>query len=208
MERRTILPLILLVLLQWVISANVKAQNVEIQKEKARNNEKVSSIKRVRPEWTSKGPFFEDGKCLYFTGGYLGGADYVLTLRLAKSEAIKSLLESIELKARVEFSTVLHGLNADKGDLGRYVTDAVGWIIDNLKVRGIRQNLMYYEQVKNPESDGLQYNAWVQLAISKEDYRQARLTAAKNIVTKTERKEDNEAKAKALELLEKLQRES
>ena len=48
--------------------------------------------KDKRPDWTSEKPFFEDNGGLYFAGGNIGGADYILTLRLAKSEAMKNLL--------------------------------------------------------------------------------------------------------------------
>jgi len=41
----------------------------------------------------------------------MGGADYALTLRLAKSEAMKNLLESIQVKAMGEFSSAIHGQN-------------------------------------------------------------------------------------------------
>ncbi|MCK4824715.1 hypothetical protein KA005_53680 [bacterium] len=87
-----------------------------------------------RPDWTSEKPFFEDNSGLHFTGGYMGGADYALTLRLAKSEATKNLLESIEIKTRAEFSSAIHGKNRSEGDLGRYVTDVVAWTVDNLRI--------------------------------------------------------------------------
>jgi hypothetical protein len=103
--------------------------------------------KDKRPIWTSEQPFYEDRGALLFTGGYLGGADYALSLRLAKAEAMKNLLESIELKVRAEFSTAMHGQNSDDHDLGRYVTDGVAWTVDNLRIRGIKQNTTYYERI-------------------------------------------------------------
>jgi hypothetical protein len=53
-----------------------------------------------RPEWISEKPYFEDDKGYHFTGGIMGGADYALTIRFAKAEATKNLLESIQIKAR------------------------------------------------------------------------------------------------------------
>ena len=41
-----------------------------------------------RPDWTWEKPYFEDEAGFHFTAGVMGGADYALTLRLAKSEAI------------------------------------------------------------------------------------------------------------------------
>ena len=103
-----------------------------------------------RPDWTSDKPYFEDEAGFYFTAGCMGGADYALTLRLAKSEAMKNLLESIQVKARGEFSSAIHGQNRTDRDLGRYVTDAVAWTVENLRIEGITQDRIYYEQIFDP----------------------------------------------------------
>ena len=166
------------------------------------------SGKDKRPEWTSQKPFSEDDGSLYFTGGYMGGADYALTLRLAKAEATKNLLESVEIKARAEFSSAMHGQNRTEQDIGRYVTDAVAWMVENLRVRGIKQNQIYYEQVFDPMSYGLRYNFWVQVGISKADYAKAKVDAAQRLLDKAMRDNDVEAKEKAMELLDKLQEEA
>jgi hypothetical protein len=157
-----------------------------------------------RPSWASEGPFFEDGEALHFAGGYIGGTDYALTLRLAKAEAIKNLLESVEIKARIEFSHAIHGQNRDEDDLGQYVTDAVGWTIDNLKIRGIKSERIYYEQVFEPLIQSFRYNSWVLLRVERTDYEKAKTGAAKQLLDKAIQEKDEEAKARALELLEKL----
>jgi len=161
-----------------------------------------------RPEWTTKETFMEKDGRLMYTGGVMGGADYALTLRLAKSEATKNLLESIEIKARAEFSSAIHGKNRSEGDLGRYVTDAIAWTVNNLRIGGIRQNRIYYEQVFDPISQSFKYNAWVKLEISKADYLKARADSAQKLLDKAIREKDEEAKEKALELLEKLRQEA
>ena len=157
-----------------------------------------------RPDWTSDKPYFEDEAGFYFTAGFMGGADYALTLRLAKSEAMKNLLESIQVKARGEFSSAIHGQNRTDGDLGRYVTDTVAWTIDNLRIGGIKQDRIYYEQVFDPASQSFKYNSWVQLGISRADYVKAKTDAAQKLLVKAVHNNDQEAKAKAMELLEKL----
>lgn len=161
-----------------------------------------------RPDWTSERLFFKDNSGFHFTGGYMGGADYALTLRLAKSEATKNLVESIEIKARAEFSSAIHGKNRSESDLGRYVTDAVAWTVDNLRIGGIRQNRIYYEQVFDPISQSFKYNTWVKLEISKADYLKAKTDSAQKLLDKAIREKDEEAKEKALELLEKLRQEA
>jgi len=183
--------------------AKQKAAIIEFQKPVV--VEKTGKDKR--PDWTSEKPFFEADQGFHVTGGYMGGVDYALTLRLAKVEATKNLLESIEIKARSEFSSAIHGRNRDEGDLGRYVTDTVAWTVENLRVRGIRQNQIYYEQVFDPVSQSFKYNSWVQLTISKLDYHKAKADAAERLLNKAIREKDKEAKEKALELLEKLREE-
>jgi hypothetical protein len=165
------------------------------------------SGKDKRPDWISQKPYSEDEKAFFFTGGYVGGADYALTLRLAKAEATKNLLESVEVKARGEFSSAINGQNRTGHDIGRYVTDAVAWTVENLRVAGIRQNQIYYEQVFDPLSQGLRYNFWVQLGISKADYAKAKVSAAQRLLDKAVKESDEEAKKKAMELLDKLQEE-
>ena len=157
-----------------------------------------------RPDWTNSTTFSEDDQGFHFSGGVIGGADYALTLRMAKAEAIKNLLESIEIKARSEFSSVMHGSNSLESDIGRYVTDAVAWTIDNLRVRGIKQREIYYERVFDPSQQAVKYNAWVRLEIVKADYFKAKVDAAKRLLSKTIRENDKEAKQKAEELLENL----
>jgi hypothetical protein len=160
-----------------------------------------------RPEWTSERPFFEDNNGLHFIGCIMDGVDYALTLRLAKSEATKNLLESIQIKAQAEFSHAIQGQNKNDRDLGRYVTDAVAWTIDNLRISGIRQNKAYYEKVFDPISQTIKFNAWVQLEIPKIDYLQAKTDSARKLLDKAIQDKNQEAKEKALELLEKLQQE-
>ena len=131
-----------------------------------------------RPAWTYENSFFKDKEGFHFIGGVMGGADYTLTLRLAKSEAIKNLLESIEITATSEFSSALEGENRSESDIGRYILDAVAWTIENLRVSGITQRQVYYEQVFDPDSQTFKYNAWVELEIPHSDYVKAKQTAA------------------------------
>jgi hypothetical protein len=161
-----------------------------------------------RPAWTNQTTFYEDDVGFHFSGGVMGGSDYALTLRLAKSEAIKNLLESIEIKTRSEFSSVMHGNYGKDGDIGRYVTDAVAWTVENIRVSGIKQQDIYYEQTIEPGTHRVRYNAWVNLNISKADYIKSKTGAAEKLLNKAIRERDEEAKQKALELLERLRTET
>jgi hypothetical protein len=87
------------------------------------------------------------------------------------------------------------------------VTDAVAWTVDILRVSGIQQKQIYYEQIFDPVSQAVKYNSWVQLEISKADYQKAKIDAAERLLNKAIREKNEEAKQKALELLDKLRQE-
>jgi hypothetical protein len=101
----------------------------------------------------------------------------------------------------------MQGSNRNDSDIGRYVTDAVAWTIENMRVRGIKQRRVYYEQFLDPSSQSVRYNAWVELQISVSDYIKAKVDAAERLLNKSLRENDQAAKEKALELLKKLKTE-
>ena len=160
-----------------------------------------------RPSWCNESRFQETDTGFLFSGGFMGGADYALTLRLAKGEATKNLLESVEIKARSEFASTFHGGNRTGADIGRYVTDVVSWTVENLRVRGIREREIYFEQVFDPMRQAFLYNAWVKLEIPRGDYLRAKVEAAERLVEKTTQEKDDEARERALEMLERLRGE-
>ena len=47
-----------------------------------------------RPDWTKNSASESDGK-MYFSGGFLSGSDYSLTVRCANAEAIKVAVQGI-----------------------------------------------------------------------------------------------------------------
>ena len=209
--RQIVSPIVLAYCL-GVLFLGCSASKVAKQKEAFIEAQKPVVVQRMgqekRPDWTSEKPYFEDDVGFHFTAGFMGGADYALTLRLAKSEAMKNLLESIQVKARGEFSSAIQGQNRTDRDLGRYVTDTVAWTVENLRIGGITQDRIYYEQIFDPVSQSFKYNSWVQLGISRADYVKAKTDAAQKLLDKAARNKDEEAKGKALELLEKLREEA
>ncbi|NQV03620.1 MAG: hypothetical protein HQ542_13300 [Bacteroidia bacterium] len=212
METRKGLGFVLLVLCIAFLPFGCASSKMAKQKEALVEIHKPVIVEKTgqdnRPEWTTKETYIEKDGELIYTGGIIGGADYALTVRLAKSEATKNLLESIQIKARAEFSSAIHGQNRTDSDLGRYVTDAVAWTVDNLKIGGMRQREIYYEQIFDPVSQSFKYNAWVQLQISKPDYLKAKITATEKLLDKAIREKDQEAKENALKLLDKLRQEA
>lgn len=160
-----------------------------------------------RPGWCTKGTYWEKDGNMYYSGGYMGGTDYSLSIRLAKSEATKNLIESASIKAREEFSHSMQGSNMSPEDVGRCVTDTVGWTVENLRVSGIKQRKIYYEEVFNPSSMEPAYNAWVLLEIPRSEYLKAKVSAANRLLQKAIEENNLEAKEKAEEMLQKLQEE-
>ena len=77
-------------------------------------------------------------------------------------------------------------------------------LILNLRVNGIKQREIYYEKVFEPSLQSVQYNAWVQLDIEKDDYIKAKIDAVQRVFDKANLNNDKEAKEKAGELLERL----
>ena len=160
-----------------------------------------------RPSWCTQDTSWEKDGSLYYSGGYMGGADYSLSIRLAKSEAIKNLIESVSIKAREEFSHSMHGSNMAPEDIGRYVTDSVGWTVENLQIGGIYQKGMYYEQVFHPSRMTPAYNAWVLVEIARADYVRAKVDAAQKLVQKSIKENNAEARKKAEDILQELKEE-
>ncbi len=94
------------------------------------------------------------------------------------------------MKARGEFSSAIHGQNRTDRDLGRYLTDTVAWTVENLRIEGITQDRIYYEQIFDPASQSFKYNSWVQVGISRSDYVKAKTDAAQKLLDKAIRNND------------------
>jgi hypothetical protein len=160
-----------------------------------------------RPKWCTKEIYWEKGDKMYYSGGYIGGVDYSLSVRLAKSEAIKNLIESTSLKAYEEFSHTIEGTGMGPDDINRYVIDSVAWTVENLKFSGIKQKELYFEEVFDPIAMKPMYNIWVLLEISRTDYLKAKMSAAQKQLEKSKRDNNRDAKRKTEEILRLLNQE-
>ena len=67
-----------------------------------------------RPKWTHNTVFEKSGK-VYFTGRFVNGSDYAVTIRCANAEALKNAVQAISLYIRAEFSEYVQGSNAADG---------------------------------------------------------------------------------------------
>jgi hypothetical protein len=156
-----------------------------------------------RPKWTRETSFEQDGK-VYFSGGYLHGGDYSVTIRCANAEALKVVTQSISQFIRAEFSEYAHGTNDGSDGVNRYVTDGIAALVSNLHLQGIRQTQVYYEETFDSSANRPAYNAWVQLEISKADHSRAKADTLRSLRDRFEAAGDVEAKENAERLLQEL----
>jgi hypothetical protein len=154
-----------------------------------------------RPDWTFQTTFQENGK-IYFTGGFMNGADYSLSIRCANAEAIKIAAQSISTYIRSVFSLYTHGTNSNDDGIERYVEDGIATLTNNLHVQGLRQKQVYHEAVTNGGRPS--YNAFVLLEITDEDYKNAKIGVLQSLKEDFEKVHHTEAKQKAEQLLEEL----
>ena len=161
-----------------------------------------------RPKWTRQTSFENDDGLMYFTGGYLNGADYSLTIRCANAEALKVAIQSISQFIRSEFTHYVKGSNLPGREVDRYVEDGIATFTDSLHMQGLRQREIYYEEVFSPTVMTPAYNVWVQLEMSKAEYLHAKAEVLRRLRDKFRRAGEIEAKEKAEKLLEELKKEA
>ena len=158
-----------------------------------------------RPDWTTKSVFQEGGN-IYFTGGFLNGSDYSLSIRCANAEALKVATQSISQYIRGTFSTYTLGVNTGTGGIERYVEDGIATFVNNLHVQGIKQKKIFYEEVPYG-GNGTAYNVFVVLEMSKADYTKAKADVLQRMKEQFKRTGEIEAKKKAEKLLDDLKNE-
>ena len=161
-----------------------------------------------RPKWTRQTSFETDDGLMYFTGGYLNGVDYSLTIRCANAEALKVAIQSISQFIRSEFTHYVKGSNLPGREVDRYVEDGIATFTDSLHMQGLRQREIYYEEVFSPNVMTPAYNVWVQLEMSKAEYLHAKAEVLRRLRDKFRRAGEIEAKEKAEKLLEELKKEA
>ena len=160
-----------------------------------------------RPEWTKKTVFENDGK-VYFSGGFLNGSDYSITIRCANSEALKVALQGISQFIRTEFSAYVQGSNTDSESVERYIEDGIATFSKNLHVQGLRQTEIYYEEMFSASMMQPSYNVWVRIEMNKADYLKAKADALRKLRDNFTKTGQFQAKDKAERLLEELKKES
>ena len=159
-----------------------------------------------RPEWTTVSSIEEDGM-VYFTGGFLNGSDYALSVRCANAEGLKVAIQSISQMIRAEFSSYVQGSNVGADGIERYVSDGIATFVDALHVRGLRQGEIFWEEVFSPQLLVPTYNVFVKLEMSKGDYLVAKADAVRKLRDSFQDEGNIRAKEKAEKLLEELKQD-
>lgn len=166
-----------------------------------------TSDSNQRPVWTKQSSYKKDGN-IYFTGGFLNGTDYSLTIRCANAEAMKVAIQSISQFIRAEFSEYVQGNNNDSEGVNRYVADGIATLTNSIHIQGVRQKNIYYEELFFPATNQIAYNAFVVLEMSESDHLKAKIDAIRGFRDKMEEAGELEAKHKAEDLLNKLKKEA
>ncbi len=167
-----------------------------------------TSLDDGRPKWTKQIVFEDDSGMVYFSGAYLNGADYPVTVRCANAEALKVAVQSISQFIRSEFTQYMKGSNLPFNPIDRYVEDGISTFTGSLHLQGVQQKEIYYEEIFSPSVMTPAYNVWVQLEISKSDYLFAKAEVLRHLRDKFSKEGQQEAKEKAEKLLEELKEEA
>ena len=162
-----------------------------------------NSLNDNRPAWIHN-PTFEHGNSVYFTGGFLRGCDYSVSIRAANAESLKNLVQAVGQNIRTEFSMFAKGSNGVAGGVDRYIQDGIAAFAKNVHIQGIRQEESYYEEMWDPLSQTTFYNAWVKLEIKKADYLRAKAMVVKRLRDDFHTAGEIEPQKKAQQLLDDL----
>jgi hypothetical protein len=157
-----------------------------------------------RPDWTHRTTFEKDSY-IYFTGGFLNGADYPLSIRCANAEALKVATQSISQYIRSVFSMYSQGINTGSSGIERFVEDGIATLVNNLHLQGIRQKEVYFEKAQSNQGRST-YDVFVMLEISQQDYVKAKTAVLERLKDQLETIGETEAKEKAEKLLEELKK--
>jgi len=212
--RSRILRVIGVLAVVWLLfGCSSTPKHVQVAKEQRRAAYEVqkpivvqTSKEDSRPSWTKKSVYADDGN-IYFSGGFLNGADYPLTVRCANAEALKVVVGAVSQWIRAEFTAYTQGSNTAGEGIERYVEDGIATFTKSLHLQGLKQAELYYEEVAYPGKTQSGYNVFVQLKMAKADYVRAKAEAIERVKDEFDKAGNIEAKKKAEMILDDLKSE-
>jgi hypothetical protein len=163
--------------------------------------------KNKRPEWVFR-PMAEDDENVYFSGSFMDGADYPLSVRCANAEALKVAVQSIGSFIRSEFSGYAQGSNRAGDGVSRHVEDGIAMLTKNMHLQGVCQGEVYHEELFSPAVMRPSFNVWVRLRMTRAEYMHAKAEAVRQLRDRFASAGDIEAKRKAESMLESLKKET
>jgi hypothetical protein len=163
----------------------------------------VERSHRNRPSWTSK--ITTEDRTNYYYSGMASGRDYALSVRLAKAEGVKNMVEAIESKVRTEFTSVTTEIAKD-AQVARFIEDGISMLSENVRVRGLTYNEVYYEKSEKALKDAVEYyyDVWARISIKKEDYVEARKEVVERMIREAQLKNSQVLMETAKTLKERL----
>jgi len=159
-----------------------------------------------RPDWIRSSSFEREGK-VCFSGGFLNGTDYAVTIRCANAEALKVAIQSISQYIRSEFTEHVQGSNTAGDPIERYIEDGLATFTKNIHTQGITQAEIYYEEVISQLVMSPAYNVFVRLEMSKADYLKAKADVLNRLKKDFDKNRQIAAKKKAEKLINDLKKE-
>lgn len=193
-----------------LVAVGCASKNVRVAKKVVKDAYEIQKPLQVarsgednRPDWVRLSSVEEDGK-VYFSGGYLDGSDYSVTVRCANAEAMKVAVQGISQFIRSEFTGYVHGSNSHADPIDRYVSEGIAFFTESLHLQGVKQVEIYYEENFSPAYMQSTYNVWVKLEMNIVDYMKAKADALRQLREGFTNAGEIEAKEKAEQLLEEL----
>ena len=94
---------------------------------------------------------------------------------------VKVAVHAVGQFVRAEFSEYIQGSNTGDTGVERYVSDGIATFADCLRVQGVRQAEVYYEETFSSAIMQPTYNVFVRLEMSKVDYLKAKADVLKKL---------------------------
>jgi len=179
-------------------------EQAQITYELQRSHTVLTSENDKRPDWT-KHTFTENNSTgsVAFSGAFFHGTDYAVSVRCANAEALKVGVQAIGNWIRAEFTEYVQGPNTGALGVDRYVSDGIATYADCLRMQGVRQAEVYYEETFNPATMQPTYNVFVRLEMSKLDY----LKTKADVLRRLQKRFDGDGHLKAKERGDELLRQ-
>jgi hypothetical protein len=132
--------------------------------------------------------------------------DLTLGLRQAEADAKKRIVGKIVELVASEYSEYALGTNMSEDEKNIFVSDGISWASESVPVSGVAPAKVYWERLQKGRGYGVGqgYNAYVLVALSVDDYEEARRRAIRRVEEKARAANNRRAEEAAKRLRERL----